>query len=73
MTREEPKDSIGQWVEGKEIVVDEDLLVYGCGRDMCGANTNLDSTVGSYIEKLDKANKEGRDQDDEEGEEENRD
>jgi hypothetical protein len=40
---------------------------------MCGANTNLDSTVGSYIEKLDKTNKEGREQDDEEGEEENRD
>ncbi|KAJ2933135.1 hypothetical protein H1R20_g3948, partial [Candolleomyces eurysporus] len=28
MTREEPKDSIGKWVEGKENVVDEDLLVY---------------------------------------------
>lgn len=28
MTRDEPKDSIGKWVEGKQNVVDEDLLVY---------------------------------------------
>lgn len=28
MTREEPEDSIGKWVEGKKSVVDEDLLVY---------------------------------------------
>jgi Cu2+-containing amine oxidase len=48
MTREET-DSIRQWVEGKENAADEELLVCGCGRDMCGANTNLDGTVGGYI------------------------
>jgi len=28
MTRSEPEDSIGRWVEGKQNIVDEDLLLY---------------------------------------------
>lgn len=28
MTRDEPEDSIGKWVQGKQSTVDEDLLVY---------------------------------------------